>query len=263
MSTLPSVIQQMQPKRLPYAQLLFTVLAFSMMCVLGYTFMSSIVHNHLLRNTKNALDFGQAQIEHSTLGLRIALGSVSRTVRSMIMHGDDAEKLQNYLTDISDYIRSEEGHSSGFSDFYGYFETLPGGPVFINAVGWKPQDTYVPADRPWYREAVAANGEITEMQSYSDVFSKETVLTYTICIFDDTGRRLGVVGLRTNLTIFGKNILGTALAEGSFGILLNRDLHVLVHPNQDFIGSPLRVLPPTVARLEDELRNGKIGRAHV
>ena len=256
MKTLRGLLQQMQQKRPLYAQLLFAVLAFSMMGVLSYIFMSDIVHTHLLRNTKNALDFGQAQIEHSTLGLRIALGSVSRTARSMIMRGDDAEKLRNYLTEISDYVRSKGGDSSGFSDFYGYFETLPGGPAFINAVGWNPQDTYVPTERPWYREAIAAKGEITEMQSYPDVFSKETVLAYAICIFDDAGRRLGVVGLRTNLTIFGKNILGTALAEGSFGILLNRDLLVLAHPNQEFVGGPFRAVAPTVARFEDELRNG-------
>jgi predicted PurR-regulated permease PerM len=156
----------MQPKRPLYAQLLFTVLAFSMMVVLSYIFMSGIVHNHLLRNTRNTLDFGQAQIENTTLGLRLALRDFARTAQSMIMQGDDVEKLQNYISEISNYIRSKGRDSSGFSDFFGYFETLPRGPVFINAVGWNSaHDGYIPADRPWYGGAITANGEISEKVS--------------------------------------------------------------------------------------------------
>ena len=252
-----NVLQQTQPKRPLYAQLLFTVLAFSMMGVLSYIFMSSIVHNHLLRNTRNSLDFGQAQIENGTMGLRLALGSFARTVRSMIMIGDDAKALQNYISEISDFLRTQGRHSSGFSDFFVYFETLSGGPVFMHAVGWDELDSFVPTERPWYQAAIAANGEITEMLSYADVYKNENVLTYALCIFDDEGHRLGVVGLRTSLNIFGQNIVGTALAEGSYGILLNRDLIVLTHPNEDRRGRPFQNLAPTVARIENELRSGK------
>ena len=245
----------MKPQGLLRAQLVFTALAFSMMVVLSYIFMSNIVDKHLSRNTRNVLDFEQARIESDALELKIALGSFSSTVRDMVISGAGSKELHSYTNKISEYIRLSGLHRSDFGGFFGYFETLPDGPVFMNGVGWNPPDNYVPTARPWYQSAIAADGGFGEMLSYSDMVSREAAVTYTLCIFDDAGRRLGVVGLRAKLEVIGKDVVATALAQGSYGMLISRDLIVLAHPNQDFVGRSMRDPAIPVSVFADELQN--------
>jgi signal transduction histidine kinase/DNA-binding response OmpR family regulator len=114
-------------------------------------------------------------------------------------------------------------------------------------------DSYVPSDRPWYINAIAANGEIAETMSYTDMITGEIVLIYSVCIFDDDGGRLGVVGQRQRIGLLGKSVVKTALARDGYGMLLCEDLIVLAHPNADFVGRHLSdpILPISI--FADEL----------
>jgi len=237
-------------------QLLFTALAFSMMVALSYFFMSGVVDTHLLRNTKNALDCEQSKIEDNALHLKVTLGNFSRTMRDRILRGDSAEKLDTHIKDLSGYTRANSQFVSGFDDFFCYLETLPGGPVFMTGAGWSPPDNYIPTERPWYLKALAAGGDFAEMLSYADAASKETMVIYSIGIFDAAGRRLGVIGLRAKLGLIGKEIVETVMDQGSYGMLISRELIVLAHYNPAFVGKSMRdpVLPISV--FVDDLLNG-------
>jgi len=154
----------------------------------------------------------------------------------MILRGDDAGTIQGYFNEISDYIRTNDFRMSKANDLLGYFETLPGGPVFINGSRWTPPGNYNPEEQPWYKAAMEAEGEIAETQPYDSLLSETIVASYTRKIVDDEGRGLGVVSMNVKVYNIGKDIIDIALDRGGYGLLLDQNLSVIAHSNHDFVG---------------------------
>jgi len=242
------LIKKTMPKRPLYVQLLFTALAFLAMAVLSYVFMRNIVHDNLVRNAESMFSFAQFQIE-STLGeRRTTLSGFSQTIRGMILRGYNVGVLQDYFSDISGYLRSSDVHISGVYSLHGYFETLPDGPALITGARWKPPKGYDPTKRIWYQTAVAAGGSIVETPPYVDLINGDFVMTYARCIYDDEGRRLGVVGLSVKIEDIGREVVEIALAQGGYGMLLGQDSTVIAHANPNFVGLNLNnsVIPASI-----------------
>jgi signal transduction histidine kinase/DNA-binding NarL/FixJ family response regulator len=257
MAVIHSLIKKISPKRPLYVQIVFTLFSFLLMVVLGYVFTSNIVHGYLLKNTENIFVSVQAKIMSDLLEPQITLDGFAWAVRNMILRGDDSGKLQEYYNDISDYsFLGKEERMASFNGFLGYFETLPDGPAFIESFVWDKPDGFNPAERPWYRDALAANGAITETLMYKDIIYGEAVIIYTICIFDDDGRRLGVVGMRVLIDAIGKYVVNTALAQGGYGMLISKDMLILAHPNQDFVDRNIHDPVIPFSFFADELDNG-------
>ena len=255
--SIDTLIQKIKPKRPLYIQLLFTVLSFLTMSVLSYVFMSNIVRGYLIQNAKNILDSTQAQIISDLIEPQTVLDNVSQITRTMILRGDDAGKLQDYLTTILDYLFMDNHRNAVFSTLFGYFETLPGGPVFIEGLIKEMSAWYEPTERSWYQNAIAANGEMATTMIYSDAIYEDPVLIFSRCIFDDSGRRLGAVGLRIEIDGIGKFVVQTAMTQGGYGILISEDLVILAHPNRDFVGRSIREPDIPFSVFADELQNSK------
>ena len=203
--------------------------------------MSGIVQGNLVQNTESVLSFIQTRVEADLMEPRVTLSGFSQMVRDMIVHGDNTDQLQYYFDAVSDHLGYDVQRNSSHAGFFGCFETFPDGPVLMGGgFTWVVPDHFDPAERPWYQQAVAANGEIVETLSYEDIISGEIVLMYSVCIYDDDGQRIGVVGQRVRIGIVGKSVVEIALERGSYGILLNRDLIIMAHPNNDFVGMDSR-----------------------
>jgi len=116
-------------------------------------------------------------------------------------------------------------------------------------------DNYNPMERPWYINAIAAGGDIAETLSYTDMITGDVVLIYSVSIYDDEGRRLGVMGQRLRIGVLGKSVIETALAQGGYGMMLSEDLIMLAHPNGDFVGRHLRDPMLPISVFADEIEN--------
>jgi signal transduction histidine kinase/DNA-binding response OmpR family regulator len=225
-------IQKILQKRPLYVQLLFTVFAFMLMVVLSYKFMSNIVCGHLVQNTENILDSLELQIISDLQEPKLLLSTFSRTVRDMILHGDGTGQLQEYFNDISNHLSLRRQHSANNSGFFGYFEIYQE-PLLIEGFTWDRPDNFDPAKQAWYEKSIAAGGEIIETMIYSDV---KPVLINSVCIFDDEGRRMGLVGFWIQIDSIGRYVVETALTGGGYGLLFSQDLTILAHQNQNFLG---------------------------
>ena len=248
-----SMMRKIGAKRALYAQILFTALAFLIMVVLSYRFTSDMVHGYLANNTKSVLLFEQAKIKADLKEPEATLGCFSQSVRGMILRGRNTEQLQNYVDDITEYMMSNAYSMLNLNGVYGYLETLPEGPAYLNGIGWDPPDDFVPQERPWFKAAVEAGGDIAETEPYVDAFTGEVVFTYARALYDAGGRRLGVVCNDVLLNDIGKNVVETSLAPGGYGMLISRDMVMLAHPNRDFVGINVRDLGSPISELADEL----------
>jgi len=242
-----------------YVELAFTMFAFFMMIVLSCIFTYRIVNTNLVRNADSVLDYVESQINSDLLESGTILDDFAQSVQSLILSGSDVKKLADYNTDITNNLKLRNKDSYSSNGPFCYLEKFPGGPVFINGIGWKPPASYKPQECPWYKAAIEAGGAIAETEPFIDTVTGETVLSYSRCIFDRDGSRLGVVAIDVRAGHIGEKVANTALTKGGFGVLISQDLTIIGHMNPDFIG--LKMYDPSVplSILTDELvRTGKI-----
>ena len=240
------------------AQILFTVFAFVLMCAISYIFMRNIVHERMIDATESMLDFEQSRIVADLVAPKTASGIFSETVRRMLVRGAGVEEIQVYINEISEFMRLNEAHSSSFGGILCYFEALPDGPAFLSDLDQDLTAGLHPTERPWYLAAVAANGAIAETVIERDQIFQENILAHSQCLFDDQGRRLGVVCFFVRINVIGSSIVELSLSRGGYGVLLSPHQIVLAHPNPDFIGKEMRDPMLTISIFADELLEKRI-----
>ncbi|MDR0301855.1 MAG: hypothetical protein LBI04_06030, partial [Treponema sp.] len=236
MSAIQTLIHRISLKRSLYTQVLFTVFAFLLMVVLSYAFVNRITQNDLVRNTENILDFVENQINSDLTETQVILGGFAQTMRNMVMYGDDAEKIQKYIYSLSNYIHSREKNAVNPNGLYCYIEKEPYGHAVLCSVDTVLPQGYSLLDRPWYRTAVEAGGNIIETLPYRDAVTGNLIITYSCSIYDDEGGYLGVVCIDVQIDYIGDKVLHTALTKDGYGFLVAQDLTLLTHPNPDFVG---------------------------
>ena len=241
------------PKRLLYVQLLFTAFAFLLMVVLSYTFTSKIVRTNLLRNVDNILDYVESTINSDLLESRTILDDFAQTVQNLARDGDGAEKLTDYNTDISHHLLYKNHNTISPNGPFGYIEKSHEGPFFFNGIGFQPPDDWEPRERPWYTAAIEIGGGIAQTEPYTDAVTGEIVFSYSCCVFDDKGERLGVVAIDIRVGHIGERVAKTALTKGGYGILTSRDFTVIGHINSGFVGMKLSNPVIPISYLIDEL----------
>ena len=251
-----ALLTKKRSKRPLFLQITFTALAFVMMVVLSYLCMGEVVHKHLVHNAENVLEFEQVKIEQVLQKPEAMLGTFSQTMRSMILRGDNMDTLRNYVTEITEYLMSNNGHMDESDGFYGYFQTLSGETAYINSTGWIPPADYVPQDRPWYVAATEAAGSIVATPPYVDMETGKPVFAFTRCLYDGNGRQLGIACLNVPISIIGDDIVATALSQGGYGVLVSHDMTILAHPNPGFVGRDFRDPTIPISVLAQDLQNG-------
>jgi len=236
-----------------FAQILFVIFAFVLMCVIGYVFMKNIVHEYMIVSTESMLDYEQSRIEADLMAPKTASGIFAETVRRMILNGADIDELQTYISEISDYMRLNEAHSSSFGGILCYFDKLSDGPALLSDLDTDASTGRHITESAWYRSAVAAGSNVAETVIENDPIFGETVLAYSQCLLDDRGRRLGVVCFIVRIDVIGASIVGMTLNMGGYGTLLSKELAVLAHPNEEFLGKGMKNPALGISAFAEEL----------
>jgi len=224
-----------------FKQLLFVWLAFFLMAFISYLFVSDIVQGYLTKEAKNLLTYTQSKMDTELLGVETSLQDISQSVRSMILRGDSVNAVREYITEMTEYLASNDAKVAGFNGIFGVFEAYDN--VYLDGTGWVPPEDYVPKERPWYKVAVAANGNIAPTTPYIDAQTGGIVVSYSKRIFDKKGKPLGVVCIDLLLNGIVKYLVDTRLAEGGYGILLNEKFEIIGIPLKEFMGKSLTELP--------------------
>jgi signal transduction histidine kinase/CheY-like chemotaxis protein len=220
-----------------YIQLSFTAFAFILMVVLSYIIASGIVRTNMTSHVESVLDYVEAQIQTDLLESRVVLDEFAQTVQNLIRNGYDRAKLTSFTEDKTSHLLSKHKDTISTNGLFGYIEKSPEGPYFFNGIGWKAIDSFIPTDRPWYKAALKADGEVAETEPFTDTVTGETVFSYARCIFDNAGNRIGVISIDVRAGHIGERVTHTAFAkEKSYGVLAGQDFTLIGHPNPDFLG---------------------------
>jgi signal transduction histidine kinase/DNA-binding response OmpR family regulator len=236
-----------------FGRLVFVFVAFAVMVVVSYWFVSDIERRHLKNNTESAIDYTQANIIADLLEPETTLSTVAETIRIMILQGSTFNTVANYIDSVTAYMLADDRLVSYVTGIYGVFDVFGG--KFWAGIDWTPPDDYVPAERPWYKAAVDAQGKVGVTEPYLDASRGVISVAFARCIFDDDGRLLGVVCLDILLDRIRSHADNTRVAEGSYGIMLDKAFEVIAHPIPAYWGRSLRDMNDGVS-IEYDLRHG-------
>jgi signal transduction histidine kinase/CheY-like chemotaxis protein/HPt (histidine-containing phosphotransfer) domain-containing protein len=243
-------------KGVTHAQVLSVFLAFALMVILSYNFMSGIERRHLLKDVDNAINNTQAHINADLQEMETTLGVIAKSIKDAIDHGDDYYKLLEYLKNTTIYLQSDERVASYISAIYGFFDIFGG--VFMSGSGWIPPEGYDPQKRVWYLDAVEADGKIAVTKPYIDANTGDVTITFARRIFDDDGEPLAVVCLDVLLGKIREYAVNTTVSQNSYGILFDENFDVLAHPVPSYIGRNLDLMNDGQAIKDILLRGGVI-----
>jgi len=224
--------------------------------------MGKTMRVNLLNDVESVFNTIENQIKFDLLEPETMLYDFAQTIRSMILYGDNAERLQVYTSEISNRERSKE--KDRFCGFYGYIEKIQGGPAFISGLNMESPDNLSPKDRPWYKAAIMADGGIVETVPYKDLVTGADIMSYSCCIYDDENAYLGVISLDVRMSYIGNRVINSALTDHGYGMLVSQDLTVITHSNPKFVG--LKMYDPAVPLsiyTDEMVEKGNISEAPV
>jgi PAS domain S-box-containing protein len=104
-------------------------------------------------------------------------------------------------------------------------------------------DSYIflnkpPTDSIWYNAVAETTGKVVSIERFDTL--NTVFVTYVCRIIDRAGKPQGIVGFNVKIDDIVKDVLNTQIAEGGFGLMLNRKLEIIAQPNPIYIGKGLR-----------------------
>ena len=230
------------------------VIAFVIMGVSSFFFARNIEHKHLKKDAENALAFSEAEIVANLLEPETFLSGYSETIRSMLLRNESEYTISAYMTAITNFLVRDRERMTGLNTTHGYFYTWGG--KYINGRYVTPPENFDPQKNYWYQKAIDADGRIAVSEPYKDSVTGNNILTFSRYLTDDEGKPLAVICLDIELNRIYRYAISINLTDESYGILVNRDMEIIAHPERYLIGSKLYNIDSGVGLLARELQAG-------
>ena len=252
-----SVKRSLQLLRRTYAQLAFLWLVYIILIVVCYLFVSGVLSELLTKSADDMLSNMEARVASDFLESETAIRSASLGVGRMIAGGYKIAEVREYMKDFTETVLADDRRLVGVtSGLYGVFDVFGG--AFLDGSGWDAPGTYSPKDRPWYGAALSAKGAVASTEPYIDADRGEWVITYAQQIINRKGKSVAVIGLDMPLRNLRKYFLGTRLAEGGYGIMVDANFNIIVGPVEETIGQHISTLKsPDIYRILGLLNKGE------
>ena len=238
-----------------YIQIAIVVLGFSLLVFLSTWFIGNIVNKHMHNSIEAAFKDTEINITADLKELETLLAYISETVRIMILEGHTFDTVADYITGITGHImNSDERLKQYATGIYAFFDVFDG--KFHDGTGWQPPESFIPHERPWHKAAVMADGKVGVTDPYTSIAWGIYTLTFSRRIFDHDGTPLGIVCLDVLLDRVRDYAVNTSFTQGGYGLLLNKQIEVLAHPDQAMWGISLRDIDSGYKTLADDLEQG-------
>lgn len=143
--------------------------------------------------------------------------------------GDSIENSKNFDKDtILPYLNSKVKSNEYTTDVYLGLRDK----TFWDGSGWTPEADYDCTTRNWYKQGME-NNKLTYTTPFLDLATKKMVISIVRPIARN-GETVGVLSTDINIDTITKIIENAKPVNDSYGILLDGDNDILVHPNNAF-----------------------------
>ena len=172
-----------------------------------------------------------AQIENYLDTTKGMLWVTAETVDHMVQQNASTDAIQQYLVAQTD--AQIETFNFDYTGLYGYV-----GGEYLDGLNWVPDDDYVPTERDWYRQAIAANGDTTIVSPYVDAQTGEVVITITRMLSN------GEDVVAVDLTMESIQEMSTALniRDKGYGFIFDDEGLIIASKDESLKGLNLNVI---------------------
>jgi signal transduction histidine kinase/DNA-binding response OmpR family regulator len=236
----------------PYLQVLFVIIAFTTLTWASYRFTDNIERGHLEKDTDTMMYSVESQLNSNLNEFKTMLGVVSENVSEKLKNDATFNCLIEYIANITDYGLNQ-AEIMGFNGVFGIFKVFGNQGFSGNAPDFD-WSSFEPAARPWYIEAMAAEGEIAVTDPYLDADTGEYTVAFTRCLYDYDGNVSAIICIDFSLDRLYEIAIDNHASDVNYWMLLDNNLIIMSHPEEDFIGLPLSDTRGGIAELADELR---------
>jgi len=145
-------------------QLVFLWLVYMILVVVCALFITSVVRDLLDKSAEDLLKSLDYRVTSDLLESETALRSTSLHILRMIQDDYSAPDVHRYMRHFTEYVLADNRRITGVEGMYGVFEVFDG--VFMDGTGSPPLMNHLYRERLWYKDAVAARGDLVVTLSY-------------------------------------------------------------------------------------------------
>lgn len=195
---------------------------------------NAVVNEILLMSSEQMLTVIASNIGNTFKSVVMTFESTSFYLKDKIDKGADNDELLQEMKNVTFWLNGIEASTFFGNGFYGYFRGQ-----YLDGIDWVPDEDYITYERPWYKSAVKANGNISLVSPYVDVFSGRLITSCSQEVFDKNGQSVGVLAVDSFLDELFDYVRSLASQENMQAVLLDEELIIAVHPDLSMVGKHL------------------------
>jgi signal transduction histidine kinase/CheY-like chemotaxis protein len=255
MHNTPAKSEKNSVRRPLFFQILFVILAFFLTVVIYRLYVSVTMRTFYTQNAIEHLTQTRLKIMLELAEPETMLIIISKTVRDMIINGSNEEEIYKYLRDVSDELQNNKVQGYVFNDLFGYFDAFD--DTFFHIAEWDRPDDFEPTERPWFKAVMDAKDEVVISPVYWNMQINDYMITYVRRIYDDNWSSLGLVCLNVPIEAIRSYAVEDRLKNGSYWILMDDNMDIYYHPNEELIGKNVHDFDSGFSLLEDKVLSGE------
>ena len=232
-------------------QLLFVFVAFLLMVVTSCFFVSRIIEKQIAMNAREILTTAEAKVMAQLREAEITLFNASISLRDKLDDGQAGEHIRKYLQDLTNGLLLPENSVSGLTGLFGYVNG-----AFVDGAGRRTLGDTAAEDLPWYVAAVEARGRVGFTKPRFDIDTGKVIITASKTLSGVNGEDYGVIALDLDLSQLSGYIETLQFTSGGYGLLMDRDMTLIAHPDYKFLGQTMSSLSPEHAKIAGSMRDG-------
>jgi len=240
-----------------YRELIFIFVAFALMALVGYFFIGRILRNRLLTAAEDMVYTAEANVRVALSEAETTLINSYYVIENMMDQNASQQNILDYLTITTEWMRRRE---QGLLSYYGIYGFING--EFYDSMGLNASGDYIPQRRPWYRTAIQSGRNIAYTAPYEDARTGDIIISAVRNIDIKNGEIAGILSVDINIQWLNEYVTSLKLSPGGYGMLLNRGMTFIAHPNSSLMGKQLQDLSKNYEGIAFTLRSGKEVFAH-
>ncbi len=219
-----------------------------------------VLKNNLKLSTAQLIDQTEESINNYMNGFQdgVVLMSTKTSVQTVTVDTDGVSGASTAGEEVVEGSADVEMTQSSVSlssldwmmkDFKGYIESNEN--VMAIYLGTKNSDMLVypdidlpedfdPVGRPWYQDALAKE-EFIWTEPYTDASSGELIISAAIPVYNQENgdEFVGVLGIDLSLEALSNKINSINIGKNGYPVLLDSQLNIMTHKNNELIGEPI------------------------
>jgi signal transduction histidine kinase/CheY-like chemotaxis protein len=243
-----------------YRQILFVFLAFFLMVLVSYFFTDGIVKRQVDSNVEDIFRLAETVIRSDLREAELTLTNTIFAVQEKLDSGQSPADIQAYLTELNQWFAVPENKVAGYVYIRGFIQG-----VFVDSRGWKLPEGYAFWNRPWYIDARENRGSIVRSEPYRDPQTGNFIISFSKTLQGFRGEDYGIIAVMVDFSLIADYVEQLRFAGGGYGMLVDKKLDFIVHPEDSFLNKPLASFSAGHAKIAQHLIAGEttmyMGRA--